>query len=188
MHIYFINFIINILKFFYLPIILPIRTYIREYVYNYLIKNKIIFLFPYDLKITNLSTYTINNNHVFLKYRKTNKYLFYTYYWLFWIWYDDETYDNINLIKLYELCYKYKWLDKLLKKDLEQVNKQIDKISFHNLYNDFNPSKYTLLLYISIFYNNNNYYNLNFYSKVNNKIYTIFTVKNYHYLYKAKEL
>ena len=41
---------------------------------------------------------------------------------------------------------------------------------------------------ISIFYNNNNYYNLNFYSKVNNKIYTKFVIKNYHYLYKAKEL
>lgn len=184
MHIYFVNFFINTLKIIYVPIILPFRVYVREYVYNYLIKNKVTFLFPYDIQLVNLTTYC-KGNKVYLKYKKTNKYLFYIYYWLFWIWYDDETYDNINLIKLHELCYKYKWLNKLLEKDLTEVIKTMDDISFNKVYSNFNPSKYSLLLYLSIFLNNNNYYNLNFYSKERNKIYKKFVFKNYHYLYKA---
>lgn len=185
MHIYFINFFINILKIFYVPIIIPFRVYVREYVYNYLIKSKTLFLFPYDITLNNYTAYCHGNNY-YLKYKKTNKYIFYFYYWFFWVWYDDETYDNINLIKLYELTYKYKWLGKLLNKDLKEVNKLMDKTSFNCVYHNFNPSRYALLLYISIILNNNNYYNLNFFSNKITKIHTKLKVKNYRYIYKAK--
>lgn len=188
MYIYFINFFINILKIFYTPIILPFRLYIREYIYNYLLENKINFLFHYDLKIVNLTTYCYGNNLIFLKYKKTNKYLYHIYFWVFWIWYDDETYDNINLVKLYELSYKYKWVDNIIKKDLIEVNKKISDVSFKCLYHNLIPSNYLLLLYISLFYNNNNYYNLKFYSKTKTKLYNQLVVKNYYYIYKAKEL
>ena len=183
MHIYFINFIINIIKIIYTPIILPFRHKIRIYIYNYLIKNNITFLFPYGLKIKYM-VFQIDNK-VYLRIVKTNKFMFYFYFWFFWIWYDDEKYDNINLFKLYELCYKYPLLNRILNKDLKEIKNITKDVTFQNVNKGINLKKYFLSFFISLFYNNNNYYNLKFYNKTKNKLYTKLEIKNSQYVYKA---
>lgn len=182
MHIKIINFFINIFKIFYRPFIIPFRLKSREYVYNYFIKNNITYLFPYDLKIKYL-TYN-KDNKVFLRYIKTNKIMFYFYFWVFWIWYDDETYDNINLFKLYELSYKYPFLNKYLENDLKKIKVLTDNPTFLNLYNDIEPYKYLKLFFISLFYSGNNYYNFKMYNKRKSKLHKSLVLKNDVYIYK----
>lgn len=177
-----INFTINFFKILYIPLILPLRFKARIYVYNYLLQNKKYYLFPYtNFDISN--NYFINiNNNLTIPLIEIKMYKFYFYYYFIWIWLDDKNLDIINTNEVSKLVMKYKVLNFFLEKDL----KEILLLNIDNNFNfcNINLGKYKLLCFLSIFFNKNNYYYLNFYSNKKTNVYTKLVFINNYPMYK----
>lgn len=173
-----INFLINIFKFIYLPIILPFRNKARVVVYNYFITNNINFMFHGKKLELKDGIYYLDHRY-FIKHSVTVNYIYYLYFNLVWIWLDDETVDNINLEKI--ILNKY--LKNIFKKDIDSILKVNINKAFKNPNYDFEVNNYLLLFYISMFYNNNNYYNYKYYSKVKTKLHNNLVFKNEYPVY-----
>lgn len=185
MHKILINTIISVLKILYTPIILPFRYKTRVYIYNYFLENKITFLFKNivfnkDEKFY----YNYQSNDYFIPYVKTNRLVFYLHYYLVWIWLDDNTIDNINVEKLTFVLDNNVFLSKLLKNDLLEIIKKEDKPNFIKPESNININKYTLLFYISLCLNKNNYYNHKYYNKTKTKLHRHLVFINDYPMYK----
>lgn len=178
-----INNFINIFKFIWLPLIIPFRYNCRVYVYNYFIKNKILFLFQGENIELRENTYYLDNV-IFIPYKETNKYVYFLYFVFIYMWMDDETYDNIDIERLSELKLTKPFIYKLIEKDIKKILQKYPKRAFKNPNYRFNVNNFIFLFYISMFYTKNNFYNYKSYSKKKTKLYKKLVFKNKYPMFK----
>lgn len=162
-----INFIINILKFLYTPLIIPFRTKARVYVYNYFLQNRKSFLLGYKL-LKDDNYYNLDET-IFIPKITVNKIVYFLYFYLVWIWLDDYNNDIIYNRKL-----NYFKMNKEYTNQLLLHNKKCFKNSFQQpIVNDYKADNLVWLFYLSLFQTDNNFKNY-FYYSVNKK--TIFNI------------
>lgn len=154
-----INFIINIIKFLYVPLILPFRFRAKIYVYNYFLQSNKYFLIGY--KNLKDGKYYSTNGDYFLDKIKLNKFKLFLYFYFVWIWLDDYNCDILNNTKL---------------NSLRLSDFYIKQLTYHNRYchynsfikpmpvKEYNVTSYIYLFYLSLFYSNNNFKNYFYFS------------------------
>lgn len=161
-----IGYSINILKFVLLPIVSIFRFKARVYVYNYFISYGDSYLLPRDLELIGESYYTWDDRKktqvIFIPKIKVNKFYYLLYFWLVWIYGDDNNYDTINIRACTAL--------KLDKKDYVTIsnillNTGTIPSNFKYGINVTKQDDSIYLFYYSMLYSSNNFFNYFKYSK-----------------------
>lgn len=162
-----INFIINILKFLYTPLIIPFRTKARVYVYNYFLQNRKSFLI--GCKTLKGDIYYNLDDTLFIPKLNINKLLYFLYFYFVWIWLDDYNNDIIcnKRLNYFKMNNKYT-------NQLHLHNKRCFRSSFQQpIVDNYKSDDLVWLFYLSLFYSDNNFKNYFYY---NTKKKTIFNI------------
>lgn len=169
-----IGYIINILKFIISPLISIFRFKARVYVYNYFISHGDNYLLPRDLQLNGSGYYTWCDRKkqqvLFIPKIRVNRFCYLLYFWLVWIYSDDNNYDIINIKACTEL--------NLGEKDFTTITSILanNGTILSNFKYGVSVTKHDnsiYLFYYSMFYSSNNFFNYFKYSKTPKTIWNI---------------